>query len=1060
MELRMRRLGKLNKVRSLVTLFFLLLGFQAFATNEFQLSANGRIIVAPANTPVQNIYEATQIMNRLKALNTSVLIPSKFGPENREIVKSLRQDINALRRNRLVEDQSILNRVRVAINALQAPGPSGSSKPTELSTELSKAFENVKTHPELNHLKFNGVQQMRELSSKEGIPSYCKNYPSLDREELQGYYGQVENGAGFTCFEINQDRIGLDLSTIGDALLSIEEGAYEKRDESLRRDIMLTATAGALRESAAYAGYFEGTDPDLSSLRGCAACGSLVRGNRVNPPNQKMLELIDEHKSNLENKVQGMEKQFSDAGLKRKDTFIKEHIKQALIIGNLYEIKANGEGENARRNYQQLRISQSNCREQVQGQTSEIYSEPELAISIAAARCPQLIESGRFEDFAQCRDQIVRNSQNPNLRERFEQCVNSQEKAANYNIGSVLPVMAKKLAEYPILFNREDNSNLIPFTQSESNFVPSEFSKKISSLPGAFEISSAIKDLLLSGVEDPDTAIDELLEDPNLKDKVDGIINKAMQDQEVQANLKDEVKDYRRQVTSSAEEICKNDGDYLHHFPELVNEVIARRLNAPGLTPRDKQKVLAQSQSSQCHLLQIQPPDEEGGLPVAYQAVGVVLAIGIGLVPGVGTAIAAAAIGAVIGVSDGIDRNAVASDRLAATEVAFSAGFASSDQVLDAAGNLTDSRLTLGAEALLVGGEGLSLLSRATRSASAASDVARTPASPPPTGTTLEAGETVTEVSARTDAAPIDSPSVTRTTNIEDINRVDFDPGAYLRQENLSPDEESQFITRLQRNNPIVYKRYLDELVNGRTDNVIVAGDFHIGGRNDPNGERFEAFLNHLRQNKSQFTDPNSKVIMMGDVLDLPGYSQNLGKLYPEIAANPDKYYVTSVRKNSRGEYVASSSPNWDAIKDQNPELWKRIRNDMVDTQMETLDQVAEAAGISTKQIQTVFGNHELPTRRGFYKRNPDGSIPLVPATTKDGVPILDGEGNQIMVSATIDKSNISQTDLDLNSAQEIRDAEYLNSRWAQNYNVVTQSEEGVGYVFTKTTLPSGEVVE
>ncbi|MCF8059753.1 MAG: hypothetical protein K9K67_10675 [Bacteriovoracaceae bacterium] len=720
--------------------FFIILlvfkGFSTFATNEFQLGASGRIIIAADNTPVQNIQEATQLLNRLNAIRTSVLIPNSFSPHLRDIVRSLREDINGLRRNQLQEDTATLNRIRNGLRALSAPisaGTNGLTGPSEFTSLLSRALERTGSNPQLSYLRFNAVDQMRELSSKEGIPKYCENYPSIDREDLEGYYGHAEDGEGLICYQINQSLVGLDLSTIGDSLLSIEEGLYERKDESLKKDLILTATAGVLRESAAYAGLFEGTDPDLSLLRGCAAGGQLTRGERVNPPNQELLGLIDAHVSNLDNRVEGLEKQFTDSGLNRKDTFLKEHIKQALIVGNLYDIKINGEKENNRRIYRQGRLADTTCRERLQRESNLIYADPLSVSTIAQTVCPNLIGVGKsFENFSRCRDHIVRNSQDTELRQQFSQCLESQSQTAIYNVSGILPVMAKKLDEFPILFNREDNSNLIPFTESESQFVPSEFSKKVASLPGASDISLAIKNLLLEGVEDPEKAIEDLLKRPDLKERLDAVVNAGMQEQDISKSIQDEVKDYRRQITRSAQEICENNGDYLHQFPELVNEAIARRLNEPGLGPSDKQRILAQSQASQCHLLQMHPPDEEGGIPVALQVIGIAGAIGLGLLPGVGTALAAVAIGTLVGVSDGVDRNLTAGDRLAATEAAFTAGFASSEQVLDAAGNLTDSRLTLGSEVLLAGGEGLSLIARGVRSLNAANDVARTPASTPP----------------------------------------------------------------------------------------------------------------------------------------------------------------------------------------------------------------------------------------------------------------------------------------------------------------------------------------
>lgn len=658
------------------------------------INASGLLHLSPQGSEVSSLRQAQAIRSRLEVIRTRVLNTNQFkAPGSREIIRSLREDILQLRPHDWENQAELYDRVRVGLQGLQNNEP-----------EVMRALLELEAVNE--SLSFSGAREMRELGSRLELPEYCQNYPLLERAQLESFYGQSQSGDGLQCFQIEQNLIGLDLSSIGQALISMEDQAYQNQSQELKDDMLLVATASILRESSSFSGLFNLNAADLGSLKACAK----TKGHG------ELLELIQAHEQTFPSKGEQLNREFSEVGLDRQELFISEHIKQALIAKNLYEIKSNGANENARRSYQAMRTARFDCRAEIEAQHGILFVDQASSVSaVASARCPALMASGRYQNFHRCYSDLLRASQDQNLAHTYERCVNSAYQPEQYNIDAILPIMAKRLSEFPLLFDRDDEANLMPFTSSASHFVPSQFAELVGELPGANELSQALKDKLLSDPVDPEMAIEQLLETAPWQERFKTLQEEAKQNEVITDSLKSELTRYQNQMTETATKICENNAQYLHHFPELVHEVFARRLNQPGLTTEQKQTLLAQGQAAQCHLLQKDPPDHEGGLPVALQVAGIGGAIALGLIPGVGAVAAGLILAGAVGVTDGIDRTRVSNQKLEATEAAYISGHADSRQLLDAAGNRTDARLTLASEALLIGGEGLGLLARGIR---------------------------------------------------------------------------------------------------------------------------------------------------------------------------------------------------------------------------------------------------------------------------------------------------------------------------------------------------------
>lgn len=664
-----------------------------WGTNEFLLSAQGRLNISPSSSIVTSRAQAQTIKNRLMAIRAKLNRNKLSSQSSKDLAKLVRDKIASYRPFNFESMSTDLSQIREGLKKLEE--------------EEGPAMKEIFSDRGLRSLlSFDSVNEMNRLVNKDSIPRYCENYPLLDRDQLGSFYNNIDEGFGSGCYNIDGLNLKLDIADIGQALTKIEDEAFAANSESLKREMIEVATAKILEESSTYANIFNGTDPDLSLLKGCALGGRLVGGRRVGEPHDELVTLVDDHKESLSSVENG--------NPEAREEFLKEHIKQALIVGNLYEVKDQADSRNREANQHQRRINERRCQEVLLQATGSLYVERAVDIdSTVFNHCPSLIESGRFNSTSACRSDIVKSTNNEGLNQRYNECMADQSHAQNYDIGSIIPVMAKKLDEFPLLFKREDNSNLIPFSESKSDFIPSDFSQRISLFPGASDISKAINNLLLTNPSNPEAAIESLLSQSPLKEKVEEIVSQSRKDSDIKDLLKNEVKDYRRQITRSAQRICENKGEYLHHFPEIVEALSSKRINNSNLSVEQKREELARTQAAQCHLLQTEPPGEEGGLPVAYQALGIAGVVVLGLVPGVGTA--AALLAGAIGVGDGYIQNDEADRQFQATQAAFFAGATDAQEVLDTAARRTDSRLSLSSEVLLVGGEGISLLNRGVR---------------------------------------------------------------------------------------------------------------------------------------------------------------------------------------------------------------------------------------------------------------------------------------------------------------------------------------------------------
>ncbi|MCR9206438.1 MAG: hypothetical protein NXH75_17785, partial [Halobacteriovoraceae bacterium] len=547
----------------------------------------------------------TAFINRLNTLRTNVVPGNDWSfPGNREIRSALIDDLNRLRVHSLDRQGPILNRIRLGLTALQQQQP-----------ELMR--QKLSTGSSRTHLTHPSLLEMDRLTDREDVPNYCSHYPILQRSEIEDHYSGAQNGEQFTCHQVSQHSVGLDLKDIGNILGNMENSRYSQFDDTLKEDLLQVSTAGVLRESAAYSGLYPNTNPDLTKLKSCAR----------NKP--KLKSLINQHENTLPERVNAHNELYQNEGQDRKETFLKENIKQALIVGNLYHLQRRGGAENRRIEAGARARAIAICRAE-QEERSGFYYIPSTVRSRAVylnRLCRRRTSRGDFNTQMECRTAYTRLSGQASFKSDYETCMSNQGTPNTFNLEALVPLMAGKIDSFPLLFDRKDNLNLLPFTESKSEFVPSDFSKKIKDLDGADEISEAIKTALLANPHDPEGAINSVMESSPWKESIDTLVNNAKNSAEVNNVFKDEIKEYQKEIIESAEKTCDNNAENLHHFPKLIEEVIARRLNEPNLSTEDKKTILAEAQAAQCHLLQREPPDETGGLPTALTVIGVAGAI-------------------------------------------------------------------------------------------------------------------------------------------------------------------------------------------------------------------------------------------------------------------------------------------------------------------------------------------------------------------------------------------------------------------------------------------------
>ncbi len=538
-------------------------------------------------------------------------------------------------------------------------------------------------------------------------PGYCSNYPSLDRETLRSFYGQVEAGEDFSCYELNGNGIGLDLSAMGEALISLEANAFEDQRRKLQNSLILEAVSGILDESATYAGLYPGTDNNLQSLSRCARTTAIR-----NTGNDDLRDLVENHQNTLDERVAAFNQPFGPAENARRNALMRMQVRQALIIGNLYDLSR----PESQPDHQSVSIGGgeqesfpaqivTNCQEQMIQQHGFAFArhDPSGPSRFMVCREPEVIsryDGDEHECVAALQEFLASEDSFSVQRECYYR---ESRRLEPVTADRLIPIMSASVDSHPLLFSREDSRSLIPFVSSGSSYVPSDFARRVQGLPGASEISQIVEDVLLANPEDPHMAIEERLSQPDMLERLSTLIDQAVASEEMHESLKNEITDYQNQLGESAANVCQSDGEHLHQFNSLVRDATARELEGIN-DPQERQRFLARRQAAECWMLEDDPPEYEGGLPTGFMALGVG-ALALGMVPGIGWVASAALMAAGTGVAG---TNAYlqfdhSRDRLNATTAAFQGGWTDAQHVLERAAIATDSETALWVEGLSVG---------------------------------------------------------------------------------------------------------------------------------------------------------------------------------------------------------------------------------------------------------------------------------------------------------------------------------------------------------------------
>jgi hypothetical protein len=538
-------------------------------------------------------------------------------------------------------------------------------------------------------------------------PAYCSNYPQLDREALRSFYGQAQSGDGFTCYELNGNGIGLDLSSMGEALISLEADAFRDQRRELQDSLILEAVSGILDESAAYAGLYPGTDNNLSSLRRCASNTAIL-----NSGNDDLRTLVREHQNSLETRGAAFNRPFGSDENARRDALMRMQVRQALIIGNLYDLSR----PESQPDHQSVSIGGgeqesfpaqivTKCQEQMQQQHDFAFArhDPSGPSRFMVCREPEVLNryNGDIHECAAALQEFLANEDH--FSTQRECYYRESRRLEPVTADRLIPIMSASVDSHPLLFNRDDGRRLIPFLAADASYVPSDFARRVQSLPGASEISQAVEDILLTNPEDPHMAIEELLSRPEILPQLSRLIDLAVESQEMHESLKNEITEYQNELGQSAANVCESDGEHLHQFNSLVEDAMARELE-DVTDPQERQRLLARRQAAQCWMLEDDPPEYEGGLPTGFMALGVG-AIALGMVPVVGWAASAALMATGTGIAGA---NAYlqfdhARDRLHATTAAFQGGWTDSQHVLERVDLANSAESALWMEGLAVG---------------------------------------------------------------------------------------------------------------------------------------------------------------------------------------------------------------------------------------------------------------------------------------------------------------------------------------------------------------------
>ncbi|MCR9203415.1 MAG: hypothetical protein NXH75_02485 [Halobacteriovoraceae bacterium] len=615
----------------------------------------------------------------------------------RSLVNQIDDLVDELGRGRRpgADDLDVLNRIRLALSQLD-----------EMTPEF---VEGAIANPVNNHgITDFSLGHFNETSGDVNLerPPYCSNYPNLDRETLRGFYGQVESGEGFTCYELNGNGIGLDLSTMGEALISLEANAFGEQRRELQNSLIIEAVSGILDESVAYAGLYSGTDNNLEGLSRCASTTAIR-----NSGNNDLRELVQNHRDSLDEKVTAFNLPFGTEENARRDALMRMQVRQALIIGNLYDLSQ----PESRPDHQSVSVgggSQesfptqivTNCQQQMQEEHGFAFArhDPSGPSRFMVCREPEVLS--RYTDEHECVAALQEFLANEVHFSSQRDCYYRESRRLEpVTADRLIPIMSASVDSHPLLFDREDSRSLIPFVSSASNYLPSDFARRVQGLPGADEISQIVEDVLLANPEDPHMAIEERLSQPDMLERLSTLIDQAVANEEMHESLKSEITDYQNELGQSAANVCESDGEHLHQFNSLVHDAIARELEGVS-DPQERQRLLARRQAAECWMLEDDPPEYEGGLPTGFVALGVG-ALALGMVPGIGWAASAALMATGTGVAG---TNAYlqfdhSRDRLNATTAAFQGGWTDAQHVLERAQIATDAETALWVEGLSVG---------------------------------------------------------------------------------------------------------------------------------------------------------------------------------------------------------------------------------------------------------------------------------------------------------------------------------------------------------------------
>lgn len=680
---------------------------QVLAVQEFTLNSRGLLFIQDFGAPLDR-----EDFRNTKTRMTQLGLAFANSPLNRNraaspLIRQLREDslrlANVNHGSWNEAHQERLDRIRQNLGQLQI------SFPDEFRSVLT-SNPNI---PEglLVATQLQGLDQT--VLTGENSPHYCQQYPLLDRETLEGFYRGVSAGEGSQCLEFGEQRLSLDLNDIGEVMTSLEGDIFRDQTRELRNGLILTSINGILNERTAYSGLYPNTESDLSRLKDCA--------NNIAPSrmgNNDLSIAIDTYENGLADNLEHLNNRFTIA---RREALLANQIREALILGSLYSItsagtryqESDGTVTTVIRAHDDENFSdqvQQNCHQRFEREYGFTYYDSMENNDYVQRRCEELIQAQTVTNFEGCRERYTEALNNfpehdPAIALRqcfFEENGTPERAPRSFQINQLLPILASKVEANPLLFQREDHRSLVPFTSSESEFVPSSFANQILSLPGASDISQQVEMLLASDPEDPYGAIEELLSGEDIDNQLRTIIQSAQSNEGINNLLRDEITSYQNELTDSAVDVCQNDGEHLHHFPHLVNDVIENNLGT--ISAEQREDYVIRMQGAQCWMLQNDPPEETGGLPVGVIALGVG-AIALGMVPGIGWIAAGTLIAAGTGVTavDAIDRAFHAQGQYEATAAAFAGGWADSQQLLLAAEARTDAETLAWAEGLSVG---------------------------------------------------------------------------------------------------------------------------------------------------------------------------------------------------------------------------------------------------------------------------------------------------------------------------------------------------------------------